>query len=88
VAQACEWDTLLFVIARSGAVLHSHSARRLDRLQTHAEALRQQYRIDVVEQVDLPDVAAVIQLHQRLTPSTHEFRRFFGQYSTFNVRIA
>ena len=42
-------------------------ARRLDRLQTLAEALRQQYRIDVVvEQVDLSDVAAVIQLHQRL----------------------
>ncbi len=42
-------------------------ARRLDRLQTLAEALRQQYRIDVVaEQVDLSDVEAVIQLHQRL----------------------
>src|SRR5919106_6471643 len=42
-------------------------ARRLDRLQTLAEALRQQYRIDVVvEQVDLSDVWAVIQLHQRL----------------------
>ncbi|MEP6609866.1 MAG: SDR family NAD(P)-dependent oxidoreductase, partial [Burkholderiaceae bacterium] len=42
-------------------------ARRLDRLQTLAEALRQQYRIDVVaEQVDVSDVAAVIQLHQRL----------------------
>ena len=42
-------------------------ARRLDRLQTLAEALRQQYRVDVVvEQVDLSDVAAVIQLHQRL----------------------
>jgi hypothetical protein len=42
-------------------------ARRLDRLQTLAEALRQQYRIDVVvEQVDLSDVDAVIQLHQRL----------------------
>ena len=42
-------------------------ARRLDRLQTLAEALRQQYRIEVVaEQVDLSDVAAVIQLHQRL----------------------
>ena len=42
-------------------------ARRLDRLQTLAEALRRQYRIDVVvEQVDLSDVAAVIQLHQRL----------------------
>ena len=42
-------------------------ARRLDRLQRLAEALRQQFRIDVaVEQVDLADVAAVIQLHQRL----------------------
>ena len=42
-------------------------ARRLDRLQTLAEALRQQYRIDVVvEQVDLSDIEAVIQLHQRL----------------------
>ena len=42
-------------------------ARRLDRLQTLAEALRQQYRVDVVvEQVDLSDVAAVTQLHQRL----------------------
>jgi uncharacterized protein len=42
-------------------------ARRLDRLQTLAEALRKQYRIEiVVEQVDLSDVAAVIQLHQRL----------------------
>src|SRR5688572_3746681 len=42
-------------------------ARRLDRLETLAEQLRQQYGIDVVvEQVDLSDVAAVIQLHQRL----------------------
>jgi short-subunit dehydrogenase len=42
-------------------------ARRLDRLQKLAEALRQQFRIDVVvEQVDLSDVAAVIQLHERL----------------------
>ena len=42
-------------------------ARRLDRLQTLAETLRQQYSIDVVvEQVDLSDVEAVIQLHQRL----------------------
>ena len=42
-------------------------ARRLDRLQTLAEELRQQFRIDVaVEQVDLSDVAAIIQLHQRL----------------------
>jgi uncharacterized protein len=42
-------------------------ARRLDRLETLAEALRQRYPIEVVvEQVDLSDVAAVIQLHQRL----------------------
>jgi uncharacterized protein len=42
-------------------------ARRLDRLRTLAEALRQQYRVDVVvEQVDLSDIDAVIQLHQRL----------------------
>lgn len=42
-------------------------ARRLDRLQKLAEALRQRYGIDVVvEQVDLSDLAAVIQLHQRL----------------------
>jgi short-subunit dehydrogenase len=42
-------------------------ARRLDRLRTLAEALRQQYRIDVVvEQVDLSHIEAVIQLHQRL----------------------
>ena len=42
-------------------------ARRLDRLQRLTDALRQQFRIDVVvEQVDLSDVAAVIQLHQRL----------------------
>ena len=42
-------------------------AHRLDRLQRLAEGLRQQFRIDVVvEQVDLSDVAAVIQLHQRL----------------------
>jgi short-subunit dehydrogenase len=42
-------------------------ARRLERLQALAEALREQYRVDViVEQVDLSAVAAVIQLHQRL----------------------
>src|SRR2546428_6893785 len=42
-------------------------ARRSDRLQALAEALRRQYRIDVVvEQVDLSDVAAIIQLHRRL----------------------
>jgi short-subunit dehydrogenase len=43
-------------------------ARRLDRLQALAEALRRQYRIEVVvEQVDLSDIAAVTQLHQRLS---------------------
>lgn len=42
-------------------------ARRLDRLQTLAETLRRQYGIDVVvEQVDLSDIAAVVQLHRRL----------------------
>lgn len=42
-------------------------ARRLDRLEALAKKLRQQHRIEVmVEQVDLSDVAAVIQLHQRL----------------------
>ena len=43
------------------------AARRLDRLQTLAEALRQQYRIDVVvEQVDVSSVAAIVQLYDRL----------------------
>src|SRR5437867_1921802 len=42
-------------------------ARRLDRLERLAEALRQQFRVDVVvERVNLSDVAAVSQLHQRL----------------------
>src|SRR4051812_27408980 len=42
-------------------------ARRLDRLQKIAEGLRQQFGIEVVvEQVDLSDVAAIVQLHQRL----------------------
>jgi short-subunit dehydrogenase len=42
-------------------------ARRLDRLQKIAEALRQQFSSEVVvEQVDLSDVAAIVQLHQRL----------------------
>jgi len=42
-------------------------ARRLDRLQELAETLGQQYRVDViVEQVDLSDIEAVSQLHQRL----------------------
>jgi hypothetical protein len=43
-------------------------ARRLDRLQKIAGALRQQFSVEVVvEQVDLSDVAAIIQLHQRLS---------------------
>jgi hypothetical protein len=42
-------------------------ARRLDRLQKLAEALRHRHGTEVIaEQVDLSDVAAVIQLHQRL----------------------
>lgn len=42
-------------------------ARRLGRLQALAETLRRQYRIEVVvEQVDLSDIEAIIQLHQRL----------------------
>jgi len=42
-------------------------ARRLERLQTLAEKLHKQHGIEVVaEQVDLLDVAAVVQLHQRL----------------------
>lgn len=42
-------------------------ARRLDRLQALAETLRGQYGIDaVVEPVDLSDIAAVVQLQQRL----------------------
>ena len=42
-------------------------ARRLDRLQALAEDLRRQFSVEiVVEQVDLSDIAAVVQLHQRL----------------------
>src|SRR2546427_9769287 len=42
-------------------------ARRLERLQKIADGLRQQFGIEVVvEQVDLSDVAAIVQLHQRL----------------------
>lgn len=42
-------------------------ARRLDRLQALAEALHQQYRVEiVVEQVDLSDIEAITQLHRRL----------------------
>jgi short-subunit dehydrogenase len=41
--------------------------RRLDGLQKLGAELRQNYRIDViVEQVDRSDVAAAIQLHERL----------------------
>ncbi|XXF11028.1 SDR family oxidoreductase [Pseudomonas sp. D1-3] len=43
-------------------------ARRLERLETLADALRQQQRIEVlVEQVDLADIAAVGRLHRRLS---------------------
>src|SRR5436853_2703449 len=42
-------------------------ARRLEKLETLATELRETYRVDViVEQIDLSNVAAVIQLHQRL----------------------
>jgi len=42
-------------------------ARRQEKLETLATELRETYRVDViVEQVDLSNVAAVIQLHQRL----------------------
>jgi uncharacterized protein len=42
-------------------------ARRLDRLEKLAEALRLQFRIKiVVEQVDLSDITAISRLHQRL----------------------
>jgi hypothetical protein len=42
-------------------------ARRLDRLHKLADALRQQYGVEAIaEQVDLSDIGAVIQLHQRL----------------------
>lgn len=42
-------------------------ARRLDRLQVLAEGLRRQFSVEiVVEQVDLSDIPAVVQLHWRL----------------------
>jgi len=42
-------------------------ARRLDRLQKLAEGLRRQFSVEiVVEQVDLADISAVIELHRRL----------------------
>ena len=42
-------------------------ARRIEKLQTLATELRERYRVDViVEQVDLSNITAVIQLHQRL----------------------
>ena len=45
-------------------------ARRLDRLQTLAEGLRRQFNVEiVVEQVDLSDISAVIQLHRKLRES-------------------
>ena len=63
-------------------------ARRLDRLQRLAEALRQQFRVDVVvERVDLSDVAAVSQLHQRLRELRHADERppgnIHGEEKTF-----
>lgn len=43
-------------------------ARRLDRLQKITDSLREQFRVEVVmEGVDLSDIDAVRQLHQRLT---------------------
>src|SRR3954447_3967777 len=42
-------------------------ARRIEKLEALATELRERYRVDViVEEVDLSNVAAVIQLHQRL----------------------
>ena len=42
-------------------------ARRLDRLQKLAEELTRQFGVEIiVEQVDLSDISAVIQLHHRL----------------------
>lgn len=42
-------------------------ARRLDRLQALAEGLRRQFNTEVVvEQVDLSDIPAVVELHRRL----------------------
>ena len=42
-------------------------ARRLDRLQALAGELRREFSVEiVVEQVDLSDIAAVVQLHARL----------------------
>jgi hypothetical protein len=42
-------------------------ARRLEKLEKLATGLRENYRVDViVEQVDLSNIAAVIQSHQRL----------------------
>jgi len=42
-------------------------ARRLDRLQSLAQALRQQYHVEVVaEQVDLSDIARITELQRRL----------------------
>jgi len=42
-------------------------ARRLDRLETLAQSLREKYQVEImVEQVDLSDIGAVRQLHARL----------------------
>jgi len=42
-------------------------ARRLERLQNLADSLRREYHVNVaVEQVDLSNVAAAVQLHERL----------------------
>ena len=42
-------------------------ARRIEKLETLATELRETYRVDVIiEQVDLANVTAVIQLHRRL----------------------
>jgi uncharacterized protein len=42
-------------------------ARRIEKLQALATELRERYRVEaIVEQVDLSNIAAVIQLHQRL----------------------
>ncbi|MBT2788419.1 MULTISPECIES: SDR family oxidoreductase [unclassified Halomonas] len=48
-------------------------ARRLDRLEALAVTLREQYKVDVlVEQVDLSNIAAITDLHARLTEQSVE----------------
>ena len=59
-------------------------ARRLDRLQKLAEALRQQFHIEVVvEQVDLSDIAETgsrrSRRSSRIAGRTHERRARLGQ---------